>query len=113
MTNYEPNDGLRWPCDERFKPVFDELNRRKAVVYFHPTAASFLTNVIAGVPPPTIEFLFDTTRAIVSLLFGGTFARCPDIKWIFSHGGGALAWQAVWPGLPRTAPILPRACRTA
>lgn len=80
----------RYPGDETFRPVFEELDRRKAVVYFHPTSASYAFNTIPGVPPPTIEFPFDTTRAITSLLFGGTFSRCPNIKWIFSHGGGAL-----------------------
>ena len=89
-TNYVD----KYPGDEAFAPVFEELDRRKAVVYFHPTAASFAFNVIPNIPPPTIEFPFDTTRAIVSLLFGGTFHRCPNIKWIFSHGGGALPMVA-------------------
>jgi predicted TIM-barrel fold metal-dependent hydrolase len=84
----------KYPGEADWAPVFDELNRRKAVVYFHPTAASFAFNVIPNIPPPTIEFPFDTTRAIVSLMFGGTFHRCPNIKWIFSHGGGALAMIA-------------------
>jgi predicted TIM-barrel fold metal-dependent hydrolase len=84
----------KWLGDPAFVPVMEELNRRKAVVYFHPTAASFAFNVIPNIPPPTIEFPFDTTRAITSLLFGGTFHRCPNIRWIFSHGGGALPMLA-------------------
>jgi 6-methylsalicylate decarboxylase len=91
MTNYQD----KWPGDPAFAPVFDELNRRGAVVYFHPVAPSFLQNAIPGVPPPTIEFPFDTTRAIASLLFGGTFTHCPNIKWIFSHCGGALPMLAL------------------
>jgi len=89
-TNYDD----KYPGEEAFAPVFDELNRRKAVVYFHPTAASFAFNRVKDIPPPTIEFPFDTTRTITRLLFSGTFTRCPDIKWIFSHGGGALGMVA-------------------
>ncbi len=90
VTNY----GDKWPGDNAFAPVFDELNRRKAVVYFHPTESPAFENILPNVPPPMIEFPFDTTRAIVSLLFGGTFARAPAIRWIFSHGGGALPMLA-------------------
>jgi predicted TIM-barrel fold metal-dependent hydrolase len=84
----------KYPGEADWAPVFDELYRRKAVVYFHPTAASFAFNRVKDIPPPTIEFPFDTTRTITSLLFSGTLTRCPDIKWIFSHGGGALGMVA-------------------
>ncbi len=89
-TNYDD----KYPGEAAWAPIFEELNRRKAVVYFHPTANSFAFNRVKDIPPPTIEFPFDTTRAITSLLFSGTLSRCPDIKWIFSHGGGALAMIA-------------------
>jgi predicted TIM-barrel fold metal-dependent hydrolase len=90
VTNY----GDKWPGDKTFAPVFDALNRRKAVVYFHPTDSPAFDGILPDVPSPMIEFPFDTTRAIVSLLFGGTFGRCADIRWIFSHGGGALPMLA-------------------
>jgi 6-methylsalicylate decarboxylase len=89
-TNYDD----KYPGEEAFAPAFDELNRRKAVVYFHPTAASFAFNQVKDIPPPTLEFPFDTTRLIASLMFSGTFSRCPNIRWIFSHGGGALPMLA-------------------
>jgi predicted TIM-barrel fold metal-dependent hydrolase len=64
------------------------------VVYFHPTDSPAFDGILPDVPSPMIEFPFDSTRAIVSLLFSGTFTRCADIRWIFSHGGGALPMLA-------------------
>ncbi len=78
-----------YPGDERFGAVFDELNRRNAVVYFHPTTTA-CCSCFGQIPAATLEFPFDTTRAICSLLFSGTFHRCRDIRFIFSHAGGAL-----------------------
>jgi predicted TIM-barrel fold metal-dependent hydrolase len=85
MTNY----ANRWPGDPAFAPVFDEIDRRKAIVYFHPTAPT-CTACVSGVPMSLIEFPTDTTRAVASLLFSGTFSQCPNTRFIFSHGGGTL-----------------------
>jgi 6-methylsalicylate decarboxylase len=90
MTNYSDI----YPGDERFAPVFDELNRRKAVVYFHPTAAGCCTRHGLDLPDAIMEYPFDTARAIVSLLYGGTLTRCADAKFIFSHAGGILPMLA-------------------
>lgn len=90
MSNY----ANRWPGHADFAQVFDELNRRKAVVFVHPTTSSFTANLLPEPAPPIIEFLFDTTRAVTNLLYSGTLARCPDIKWIFPHGGGTVPFLA-------------------
>ena len=82
--------GDKWLGDATYAPVFEELNRRKAVVFVHPNAPNCCANLQARVPASTIEFYFDTTRTIESLLMSGTFSRFPNLRFIFSHGGGAM-----------------------
>lgn len=79
----------KWVGDPAFGPVFDELNRRKAVVFFHPARSTCCRNLPgqSGI----IEYDIDTARAIDSLLLSGTFSRCPDASYIFSHAGGAFS----------------------
>jgi predicted TIM-barrel fold metal-dependent hydrolase len=74
--------------------VFDELNRRKALVFIHPAAPNCCRNLISNVPTVFTEVPHDTTRAITSLLFSGSFARFRDIRFIFSHAGGTLPMLA-------------------
>jgi predicted TIM-barrel fold metal-dependent hydrolase len=87
MTSY----GDKWPGDPAFRPVFEELDRRRAIVYFHPTTPNCCGNLIAApAGPATIEWPVDTARAILSLLKSGSLVRYPNIRFIFSHAGGAL-----------------------
>jgi predicted TIM-barrel fold metal-dependent hydrolase len=108
LTSY----GDRWLGDPAFAPVMDELNRRGAVVYVHPTVADCCRNLVPGIADWVLEFPVDTTRTIASLLFSGTLARCPDVRFIFAHVGGILPLVAehlvraahVDPGLAAMAP---------
>ncbi len=76
--------------DQVLDPAFDELNRRGAVVFIHPTSPACFEKTSFGYPRPMIEFLFDTTRAVTHLILSGTLKRCPDLKIIVPHSGGAL-----------------------
>ena len=84
--------GSKWLGDPAFNPVYEELNRRKALVFVHPTAPDCCGNLIPDVPASLIEYGTDTSRAIASLLFTGTAARYPDIRFIFSHAGGTAPY---------------------
>lgn len=77
-----------WLGNPAFTPVMDELNRRKAIVHVHPTAANCCKNLIPDVPPGIMEYGTDTTRAILGLMFSGAAVRFPDIRFIWSHAGG-------------------------
>jgi predicted TIM-barrel fold metal-dependent hydrolase len=87
MTNY----GDKWLGYSYFDPIWQELNRRKATVYTHPTDANCCVNLVQGVPPSALEWGTDTTRSIINMIFSGTSQKYKDINFIWSHGGGALS----------------------
>jgi 6-methylsalicylate decarboxylase len=84
------NTGAKWPGDPLFDPVFAELNRRKSAIFIHPSTPLCCRNLVAGVNDAVVEFDFDTTRAITSLLYNGTLSRYPDLKVIVNHFGAAV-----------------------
>ena len=90
MTSY----GDRWPGDPAFSEVFEEINRRKAVVYFHPTGPDCCRDLMSYVPYVVTELPHDTTRAITSLLFSGSLSRLRETRFIFSHAGGTMPMLA-------------------
>lgn len=78
--------------DSIFTPLFDELDRRGAVILVHP---QFLPGgTPPGIPDFMGDFLLDTTRAALSLMLGGILERCPRLSIILSHGGGFLPYMA-------------------
>jgi predicted TIM-barrel fold metal-dependent hydrolase len=80
----------KWLGDPAFAPGYEELNRRNAVVYVHPTTAKCCRGLIPGVGDGMLEVDFDTARAVASLLANGIVSRFPNIRFIFSHSGGTL-----------------------
>jgi 6-methylsalicylate decarboxylase len=84
--------GSMYLGDLHFRPVLEELNRRKAVVYTHPVISPCCVNIMPLVSEAIIEYGTDTTRTIASLLFSGAAARFSAIRFIFSHAGGTMPY---------------------
>lgn len=83
------SDGL-FLGDPKFAPLLDVLNQRKAWVMVHPTQPLDKDKPSYSMPDFVAEYPFDTTRAIISLMFNGAFNRWPKIRWHFAHGGGCV-----------------------
>jgi 6-methylsalicylate decarboxylase len=88
------NVGGTYLGDAKFDPVFDELNRRNAVLFIHPTSPPCWEQIALGFPRPMIEFPFDSTRALTNLVMSGTLSRCPNVRIIVPHAGGTLPFLA-------------------
>jgi len=92
MTSHA--DG-RYLGDPTLDPILEELNRRCAVVFVHPTLPPGPSSSVT-IPGFAAEFVFDTSRAIANLVWTGAAERFPDIRFIFAHAGGTapfLAWR--------------------
>ena len=90
LSNY----GGRYLGEDEFRPLFEWLDKRGTIVYVHPTDAPCCAGLVRQIATPLIEFPVDTGRTIASLLWSGTLSAFPDIRFIFSHGGGVLPMVA-------------------
>jgi predicted TIM-barrel fold metal-dependent hydrolase len=81
--------------DPGLDPLLAELDRRGAVVFVHPNpgyrcSCTGAPDFAAAVPPPLVDFVMDTTRAVANMLFRGALRRFPGIRFILAHGGGTI-----------------------
>lgn len=90
FTRY--GSGNRYLGDGDFRPIWEELNTRKAVVFIHPTHPADTTPVNPLLPQPAIDYPHETTRTAVDLIITNTKRNHPDCMVILSHAGGTLPY---------------------
>ncbi|TGK14144.1 amidohydrolase [Leptospira fletcheri] len=86
--------GGKFLGNQDFDELMYELDRRNAVVFVHPDIHPSSETLGLKTPGFILEFLCDTTRAAVNLIYTGTFEKYPRIKWILAHAGGFLPYVA-------------------
>ena len=80
--------------DALLEQVFEELERRKAVVYVNPNPSPDAVAHSLGLPDNLLDFPTDTNRAVAQMHYTNRFARTPNVKYIFSHAGGSIPYLA-------------------
>lgn len=103
------NAGGSYLGDSRFDAVFTELQRRAAVVFVHPTASPDPIAHTLALPDSLLDYPVDTSRAVAKLHYSNTFARTPDIKYVFVHAGGAIPFVASRFGIVDEMNVIPEA----
>ena len=84
----------RYAGHRDYRPVYEELNRRGAVVFIHPTVPPRSDQNGWVIPSAILEYPLETTKAVGNMLFEGVLADFPDIRFILSHAGGAIPFIA-------------------
>ena len=70
------------------------LNDRAAVVFVHPALHPSSRTLELPWPGFMMEYVFDTTRAAVNLVFSGAIERFPRIRFVLAHAGGLMPYFA-------------------
>jgi predicted TIM-barrel fold metal-dependent hydrolase len=86
--------GEKFLGDAAFEPVLEALNARAAVVFVHPTLHPSSRKLDLPWPGFMMEYVFDTTRAAVNLVFSGAIERYPRIRFVLAHAGGLMPYFA-------------------
>jgi predicted TIM-barrel fold metal-dependent hydrolase len=88
------NSAGRYLGDPALDPLWELLNKRRAIVFEHPTSPPHADEVALGRPRPMLEFMFETTRTITDLIFAAVPERYPDIRFLIPHCGALLPLAA-------------------
>jgi|ERR1043166_568345 aminocarboxymuconate-semialdehyde decarboxylase len=94
-THVEPNEftGRReaWNLnDAPLDSVFDTAAELGAAIFVHPWNMMGKERMPKYWLPWLVAMPAETSLAICSLIFGGTFERLPNIRIAFAHGGGSF-----------------------
>ncbi|KAL9595244.1 MAG: hypothetical protein Q9179_005057 [Wetmoreana sp. 5 TL-2023] len=100
LTRY--GKGNAYLGHEEYRPLWDALDARNAVVFIHPSNPADLNIINPALPAPIIDYPHETCRAAVDMVVSNTLSSHPNCKIILSHSGGTLPYLAL-----RVASILP------
>ncbi|KAL8730108.1 MAG: hypothetical protein Q9166_004307 [cf. Caloplaca sp. 2 TL-2023] len=100
LTRY--GSGNAYLGHEQYRPLWDALDARNAVVFVHPSQPADLNLVNPALVAPVIDYPHETCRMALDMVTSNMLSDHPNCKIILSHAGGTLPYLAL-----RAAAILP------
>ncbi|OJT04153.1 2-amino-3-carboxymuconate-6-semialdehyde decarboxylase [Trametes pubescens] len=94
-SSYGEGAGAKYIGDDAFDPIWEELDRRGAVVFLHGTQTASSTpypHPFLGIP--VTEVPNETFKAAAHLVVTGKKRRWPNVKIILAHLGGSTPFLA-------------------
>ncbi len=91
-TRYGP--GNYYLGHASFRPIWDELDKRGALVFVHPTHSVDTALISSKLPQPVVDYPHETTRTATDLITSNTIRDHPNVKIILSHAGGSFPYLA-------------------
>jgi hypothetical protein len=71
-------------------PLWHLLDRHQSIAFSHPTSPPNFSAVALDRPRPMLEFMFETTRSVVDLVFAAVIERYSNVRFVIPHCGAAL-----------------------
>jgi predicted TIM-barrel fold metal-dependent hydrolase len=94
-SSYGDGEEARYVADDAFDPVWEELDRRRAVVFIHgaqtPSSTRYPSSLI---PIPVGEVPNETYKAAAHLVTSGKKRRFSNVKIVLAHAGGSTPFLA-------------------
>lgn len=88
-------DELIYPSNKLLAPIYDELNRRRAILYFHPTGCGACSPMVNSA---SLEWVtgapIEDQLVILHLLRADIPSRYPDMRLHLAHLGGDIPFLA-------------------
>ena len=80
--------------DAAYDVWFEEMNRRAVTLFVHPGMPAYFDPAASRLNVAILEFMFETTRMVTSMVLSGAKARFSNVKIIAPHGGGTIPYLA-------------------
>jgi len=90
FTRY--GDATTYLGNPDIEAIWEELNKRNAVVLVHPANATEKVVINPRLPHFLIEGPHETTRTAMDMIVSGTLRKFPNCKVVLCHAGGTLPW---------------------